>query len=71
MANNGVAIIASGSPTSSGAADSVFAYDTWSRTFAQLSFDTFGFQDGIVAAAGDGSRVIAVDDAGSPPAKTH
>jgi len=71
MANNGVAIIASGSPTTSGSADPVYAYDTLSRTSTSLAFDIFGFQDGVVAAAGDGSRVIAVGQGGSPPAKTH
>ena len=71
MANNGVAIIVSRSPTTTGSADPVYAYDTLSRTSTALAFDTFGFQDGVAAAAGDGSRVIAVGHAGSPAARTH
>ena len=71
IANNGVAVIASVSPTTSGAGDPIYAYDVLSKTSSQLPFDFFGLSDGVVAAAGDGSRVIAVGQAGSPPAGTH
>lgn len=71
MANNGVAIIASVSPTSSGPGDPVYAYDTLTRTSTALAFEIFGFEDGMVAAAADGSRVMAVGEAGSPPAGTY
>lgn len=67
VANDGIASIMTITPALTGT-DNAYSYNILTRTFTSISW-TLTSSDQNVVATGDGSRVIAVGTAGSPPGR--